>query len=334
MLPVFIMAFHFLDVIVFSIFMYYGIRPLFRRINRRITSKALAVGASVMVVAIPLALFTFYAVGIVSSQLQGLSLLLDEALFEDGNNLVATQMEALSNIRLTDVVNSLYAQDSIHPLGDTLVALAQIAVDVLLRIFLVLVTTYILLCHDSELTNWLLKKVVHRDKTLAEAFFKGVDGDLERVFHGSILTSIVVVILGIVVYTSLNLISPGTRIPYPGVTGILCGVASLIPGIGVIVVWLPMGIYLAIHTYMEGNILNHLWFVGLFFAASAVVVDFIPNWILRPKVSVKDIDDNLMLVAYIVGPLMFGLSGVLIGPILLVLIANFTKTILPELDII
>jgi predicted PurR-regulated permease PerM len=68
-----------------------------------------------------------------------------------------------------------------------------------------------------------------------------------------------------------------------------------------------------------------------FAALSFVVVDTIPDLILRPYVSGRNLHVGLVMFAYIFGPLLFGWYGIFLGPMLLVFVVHFTRLVLPEL---
>jgi len=92
------------------------------------------------------------------------------------------------------------------------------------------------------------------------------------------------------------------------------------------------------------------WFVGLFVGVAFVVVDTIPDLLVRPYVSgggtlslgrfsfvKKDADPQpglhtgTLMFAYILGPFLFGWYGIFLAPMFLVLVVHFARFVLPEL---
>jgi hypothetical protein len=64
-------------------------------------------------------------------------------------------------------------------------------------------------------------------------------------------------------------------------------------------------------------------------AVAVVVVDTIPDFLIRPYVSGNRTHVGLLMFAYILGPIAFGFYGIFLGPILLVLFAQFFRTVAP-----
>jgi hypothetical protein len=108
----------------------------------------------------------------------------------------------------------------------------------------------------------------------------------------------------------------------------LTGAASLIPVVGIKLVWIPMAGWLAFTSY-QGE--TGFVFVLAFVAVAAVVVDFIPDLVVRPYVSGRDLHLGLVILAYVFGPLVWGWYGLFLGPMVLVLVVHFGRLVLPEL---
>jgi hypothetical protein len=60
-------------------------------------------------------------------------------------------------------------------------------------------------------------------------------------------------------------------------------------------------------------------------------VDSVPEVLLRPYISGRNLHVGLVLFAYIFGPLLFGWYGLFLGPLIVVLVVEFARVILPEL---
>lgn len=96
--------------------------------------------------------------------------------------------------------------------------------------------------------------------------------------------------------------------------GAVVVILSAIPGVGAPLVWVPAAFYLL----LQGQI---GWAIGLT-VWGLIVVGLIDN-ILRPYVVGRDakLPDLLILVSILGGIIMFGASGILIGPVLLSLLS-------------
>jgi len=133
-----------------------------------------------------------------------------------------------------------------------------------------------------------------------------------------------------VTYFTLNLIAPiQTQVPYPFLLGVLTGVASLIPIIGVKMVYVPIFAHLSAHAYFAGA--ETYWFPIVFVIAAAVIIDTIPDFVIRPYVSGERLHMGTLIFAYVIGPMIFGWYGLFFGPILLIFVTNTYRTIFPSL---
>jgi len=183
-----------------------------------------------------------------------------------------------------------------------------------------------------------------------DRYFHEVDRSFHRVFYGNILNAIVTGAIGAIVFSLVDIVAPsGLSVPYPALTGLLAGAASLIPIIGMKIVYLPVAGYLAAKAAVGGG---EWWFVGLFLAVAFVVVDTVPDLLIRPYVSsggslslglvgrTDDADEDgdesglhtgMLMIAYVLGPFLFGWYGLFLAPMLLVLVVHFARFVFPEL---
>lgn len=98
--------------------------------------------------------------------------------------------------------------------------------------------------------------------------------------------------------------------------GIIMVFASIIPGVGAALVWVPAGIYLlATH---------HIWQGIVVFVVGATLISTIDNF-LRPLFVGKEIKMHPLLILFstLGGIALFGVSGFLIGPIIASLFMTF-----------
>ena len=97
-------------------------------------------------------------------------------------------------------------------------------------------------------------------------------------------------------------------LPGPVFWGVIMALASIIPGIGSAIVWLPATIYLLATDTMLGVALG---------AWGALVVSSVDN-LLRPRLVGSDtkMPDVLILLSTLGGISMFGVSGIILGPVI------------------
>ena len=175
-----------------------------------------------------------------------------------------------------------------------------------------------------------------------------MDRSFDRVFYGNILNAIVTGTIGAIAFSLVDIFAPaGLSVPYPALTGLLAGAASLIPIIGMKIVYVPVAGYLAFEAFLQGT---GWWFVGLFVAVALIVVDTIPDLIIRPYVSgggslkigpfgpspdqfedQPGLHTGTLMFAYILGPFLFGWYGIFLAPMLLVCVIHFARIVLPKL---
>jgi predicted PurR-regulated permease PerM len=187
---------------------------------------------------------------------------------------------------------------------------------------------FYLLRDDHRLSRF-VRRQFSDEGGVVEAYGRAVDRDFNSIFFGNILNALLTGTIGAAAYNTMNLFAPGVVIPYPTLVGLLTGAASLIPIVGMKLVYFPISAYLGLETALASPAL--LWFPMLFFAVSLVVVDTIPDLVLRPYVSGRNLHIGLVMLAYIFGPLLFGWYGIFLGPMVLVLVVHFVRIVLPEL---
>jgi predicted PurR-regulated permease PerM len=326
-------VYSFVGTFVFGLFIYYATRPIYRRIRQRVYPPSLAAAIALFALALPALLLVFYALSVAIRELQkvldgqGVNVVrylsLDPTLLDrvaDPATLVALDFEQyLSSGGLASVVRSLTSA------ADTL---AFVGVG-LVHLFAMIALAFYLLRDDRKLSRWFLSRFGD-ERGILTAYVRSVDRDFNSIFFGNILNAILTGTIGVIAYSLLNTaVPPGAKIPAAALVGLLAGVASLVPVVGMKLVYFPVAIYLGVRTFLVDPQL--LWFVGVFVLVSFVVVDTIPDLVLRPYVSGRSLHVGALMIAYTFGPLLFGWYGIFLMPMLLVLTMHFARLVLPEL---
>jgi predicted PurR-regulated permease PerM len=101
------------------------------------------------------------------------------------------------------------------------------------------------------------------------------------------------------------------QLPQAFIWGLLTGIASFLPVAGTMLIWTPIGIYLIAEGRLLAGVFVLLW--GLFIVVGMV------DYVVRPRMVRGPGSTNplLMLIALLGGIEVFGLAGLLVGPILL-----------------
>ena len=106
------------------------------------------------------------------------------------------------------------------------------------------------------------------------------------------------------------MIRPG--VPQPAFFGAATAVASLLPGVGTLLVWVPVGIFLAATGHPGRAAGELIW--------CALTVVGVSDYIIKPKlVGDEDTPAILVYIALFGGVEVLGLAGLIIGPILMAL---------------
>jgi predicted PurR-regulated permease PerM len=325
----------FVGTFVFGVFFYYATRPVYRRIQRYVGPPSLAAAVAIFALALPALLLVSYALLVVVRELDRLT---DEQTFDPSqyplvgdvlNEVGIPDPEALLSGDLLSYVSPDQLGSVLDSLGsavDTLAFLGVLAV----HLFLMIAIAFYLLKDDHKLASW-SARTFGRDGGVFVRFARAVDDDLNSIFFGNILNAVVTGTIGVIVYSVLNVAAPSAvSIPAAALIGLLAGVASLIPVVGMKLVYVPVAAYMLLELALASST-DQLWFVVAFAAASFVVVDTIPDLVLRPYVSGRSLHVGAVMVAYTLGPLLFGWYGIFLMPMLLVFVVQFARVVLPNL---
>jgi predicted PurR-regulated permease PerM len=344
-------AWPFLDVIIFAIFFYYVARPIKDRLRPYIKNETLLVIACLLLLVLPLALIMSYVVLLAVSQVNSLLQYVSAQSLPAGplsnmSSVISSIQSQLSpenfkseNIGTTIIElyhrskDLLKSTSSIHAI---LIAMGMTFVDLVFKVFLMLAIVFYLLRDDDKLKAWFKSEfpalVTEHDHVLVR-YYRAVDSDLESVFFGNILSIVIFALIAAAVYSILNFFAPDPTfvIPYPILMGILLGVAALLPLVGAWTVDIPIMLYILARTLMAGTFFAHVGFFVVMAIAIFIFVETLPGYLLRPFISHGHINVGLLMFAYILGPIVFGISGLFLAVIVLVLLTYYFKIVVPQL---
>jgi predicted PurR-regulated permease PerM len=325
----------FLGTVLLGLFVYYATRPVYDRIRARVGNRTVAAVASLLGLALPGLLLIAYTVAVAVRELRSLvganvgmldGLLgeyVDGAVVVDPAELVAMAQSDPSRLLDLGGVNTLQGV-----LGSALSVLSAVTSG-LVALTVVLIVAFYLLRDDDRLARWFRERVVGEGSATV-AFGRRVDRDLETIYFGNILTAFVIAVVASVTFHALDAIAPsGLGVPAPTLVGLLAGLGSLVPVVGMKLVYVPVAAILAVDAATRDPAL--LWYPAVFAGVTFVVVDSIPEFVLRPYVSGRDLHLGLVMLAYVVGPALFGWYGLFLGPLLLVVVVHFAGVVLPSL---
>lgn len=186
-------------------------------------------------------------------------------------------------------------------LGSQMVTVGQGTIEFLLKFFLMLYILYFFFRDGKRILQAIGRALPFgdmREKRLFENF-----ADVSRAtIKGTMIVGLAQGTIGGLLFWIL-----GIRAPV--FWGVIMTVFSLLPAVGSVIVWAPAGILLVLSgNYARGIIL---------LAAGTLVIGLVDN-VLRPILVGRDtkMPDFLILLSTLGGLTVFGISGVVIGPII------------------
>jgi len=326
-----LIAVRFVEALTISVFLYYSTRRYYKSLRRlRLTARlrAAITMASLVVPLFLLISYTFVVLVIELRQLVNQSSITDLAAENLG---WFGGVDTIPEFTVQGIYTA-YQDGELDPfvtfLSDNAPFLANLVSDFFLNLFIITVVVYYLLVDGHRIREWLLR---FDDEAIVREYLEAVDRELESVLFGNMLNVIVTSLIAIAVYSGYNMYVPaGAQVPYPALAGALTGVASLIPVVGMKIVYVPLTAAAALPVAMGGDT-SLLAYVAGFFVLVVVVVDTIPDLILRPIFSGETTHVGLLMLAYTLGPVVLGFYGFFFAPIVLVIGLTFGNTALPRL---
>lgn len=309
----------FVGAIVTGLFLYYATRPVERHLTRRYGHPGVGAAVSLLAVGVPFLLVLGYA-GLVGAR--ELDQLARTYQLEQVQALVEPYVEDSSVPRPREIVGFVRGNA-----GSLLASLGAAALWAG-RLFVALVVAYYLLKDDQGVSAW-FRASLGEDHD-AVRFLSGVDDDLDTIYTGNLLTVVITAVIAAATFYAFDLLAPGDpTISYPLLLGLLVGLFTLFPVVGMKAVWVPYAALLFVRS-LAANAFP-VWVPVAFVVVTAFVVDFLPDIFVRSYVSRGEINMGLMLLAYTLGVIVFGWYGLFLGPLVLVVFLHFADRVFPNL---
>ncbi|WP_276272666.1 AI-2E family transporter [Haloarcula litorea] len=319
-------AWSLVGLFVLGVFLYYAARPIADRIRPYLPAGgAAAVALLVFVVPVLAIVAVLVAVG-----LQELSTLDGEA-FAPVLDLLAPYVEESVARNPRAFFRSLLRDpdvDHLRRVLSTSLGVLGVLVGGLLKLSLSFALAFFLLRDHGDVAAW-LGEVLGEDSA-AHTFVGDVDADLTTVYFGNVLTVVAVMIVATLFYHAFNFLAPaGLSVPLPTVMGIATGFATFVPIVVGKLVYVPVGLSLAVQAVGLGG--SPFAYVVGYFVVAFLVLDTLPMMVLRPYLSGQELHGGAMMFAYILGTILFGWYGLFLGPLLLVVLLRFASDVVPRL---
>jgi len=324
-------AYRFVAAITVAVFVYYSTRPVFRVLRRAGLPRRPSAALVILFLGVPLVVLIGYTILLLFNELR---------LFVEEYPVAETAAENVEWFDGLEEMPELTFQGMIQAYqagqldaviefsSENLAILAGAVTGFFLNLLIVLILTYYLLIDGWRARRWLLR---FDDDAIVRDYLEAVDRELEKVLFGNLLNVIAIAVVAIAVFNGYNAFVPAeARVPYPALAGVLTGIASLIPVVGMKIVYVPLAVAVAVPAVVASDT-SVLVYVAVFVAVTVIFVDTIPDLVLRPYLSGDKTHVGLLMLAYIFGPIVFGFHGLFLAPIILVLGLTFAETALPRL---
>jgi predicted PurR-regulated permease PerM len=214
------------------------------------------------------------------------------------------------NERVTELVSGV---------PSAVASLATAMLNALLTLFFMTITTYFVLRRWDRLVRHAeLLLPLHPRHT--RALFVQLKDVGRHVLVGTVLTGFAQGLLAALGYWA-------TGAPQPGFFGALTAVASLVPAVGTLLVWAPLGAYLVATGHPVAGACE--------LAYGALVVVGLSDYVLRPKLvgDEEAVPALLTFVALFGGVEVFGLIGLVLGPVIVTLAVAVLRTYYEEVAV-
>ena len=325
--PVAYIALSFLAVLVFAIFLYYAVRPIYRTLARFGLPRRVRAILALVLFGVPFLILLIYTVAIIVIEAQAVfeAYDIEDEFLEE--LITEFDLTGLDLDELQELLSEATAQASLGVVFVSLAGTVSLVSGAFVQLLIIVTLTYYLLLDGPQFVSWLLR--TYDESGVLRRYVRAVDPELSMTLFGNIVNVFVTAIVGVITFYTYNAFAPpAVHVPFPALVGALAGIGSLIPVIGIKLVYIPVTIGLAVTAWLTGD-LSLLVPVAALLIVSSIVVDFIPDFFIRAHISGKQTHTGLLLVSYIVGPVVFGFYGLFLAPILLILGINAVRVLLP-----
>lgn len=241
-------------------------------------------------------LLSLFLLGEVLGEMQRLPEYLETQKFLADINL----LERLSE---SSIVKDLLTENGLKLLANVAVQLGNAAIQVF---FGVVVSFFVV---------WKDVRIPVKDEKIKELLHI-MDRGIKSVVLSLFLTAIITGLISIPIYYAFDL-------PYPLLLAALTGFLTLLPVIGAWLLYIPITGYLFLaRTPAEGVI---------FLVLCAVFISTLPDILVRPLAGkTKEVGAVPLLIGFVAGLMVFGISGIVLGPLIVIAAIAFYMVYLEE----
>ncbi|MFB6203013.1 MAG: AI-2E family transporter [Candidatus Nanohaloarchaea archaeon] len=179
--------------------------------------------------------------------------------------------------------------------------------------------TAIYLYRDRSKIQSQIQGVMRNLPESEQAVVRSILESIDHIFRGVFMTQFIVAILiGVLSGLGLYVISLITSpIPFIPLIAFLIGIAALLPLIASFMFYAPVGAYyIMVNQPFKGMLIILFGVLGL---------NVLTEVLIRPYVGSRQMDEHPLVIflGFLAGPLVLGLKGLILGPLLLILTKEF-----------
>lgn len=317
-------AYAFVGTLVLGLFVYYGSRPVYRRVAGQFESKTLSAAGTLFLLSLPALFLVGYTVAVGIRELSAFTGTGIEAYYSrliPGSTDVPGMLSHPQRIVGSDLGTAW---------GEFMTAVKSLGIvsRSLLTLFLSISFAFFALRDGDRLASWFRGEM--GEESAVVAYLTAVDEDLAIVYFGNVLTVLLVGVAATILYNGFATIAPvGVAFPLPTVFALLTGLATFVPLVVGKLVYVPLTVYFGWQALQVNTRL--IWFPVVFFVVSLLLLDLLPQTVIRPYISGRTTHTGLVMFAYILGGVLFGWYGIFLGPLVLVLVVQFAGIVFGDL---
>jgi predicted PurR-regulated permease PerM len=324
-------AYRFIAALTVAVFLYYSTRRFYKALGRLHLPTRVRAVTVIAFLAVPLLLLLSYTLVLLAIETRRFVETYPVIELAATNVAWLGGVEDVPELTVGNLIEAYHA-GRLDRIIEFLVANAAVLTTAItgffLNLLIVVVVTYYLLIDGWKVNDWLLQ---FDDDAIVREYLEAADSELEAILFGNLLNVIAIALIAVGAFNGYNALVPAAvQVPYPTLAGVLTGVASLIPVVGMKIVYLPVAAVMSVPIVVDGAY-SLVGYVVVFLVVAIVVVDTVPDLLLRPYLSGERTHVGLLMLAYIFGPVVFGFYGLFFAPILLALGVTFAHTALPRL---
>jgi predicted PurR-regulated permease PerM len=297
----------------------FSVEPVYNRLRRKLSpavSATICTGGATAIIAV-----VIFGMGYLFVD-RGLKLLAKAPAFlSEGSpiRVLIDQWGARFHVSAGDVTNQIRGElDSmVSSAAQYAAGFVGMTLHLLLSLFFVSTTCYFVLRHWEKIAAR-AEVILPLHPRHTKKLFSRIRDVGSHVLIGTLFTGLAQGVLA-----SIGFWVSG--VPQPAVFGALTAFASLIPALGTLLVWVPVGVYLCLTGHVGMGILDLVY--------GTVVVVGVSDYVIRPRlVGDRDsVPSLLTFVALFGGIEVFGLMGLVVGPVLVTLAIALIRTYYEEM---